>query len=208
MTIPAMIVVLVALGATVNTLPPPAPFNAVSWKPTAKARPTTGMKMGSFEVKWEETTLASVVGAAGLGVIQHQGDAGESMYWLCYTIGAKNAQRLWVIAHGEMGGPEHAVTNITAEASRGAKATKACPALPAKLQPVALTQGLWLGASEMNVVKLFGAPSHSQGPWRSLNHASKVPGPCDGGLDVTNWLLYKVHERHLTAIMAGQVTSC
>ena len=208
MKILAAMLAVGALGAAANTPPPLAPFNAISWKPTSTTKLSTGIKMGSFEVKWEETTLASVLDAAGLGAIQHQGDAGESVYWLCYTIEGPNSHRLWVMAHGEMGGPEHAVTNITAEALKGAKAEKDCPALPAKLQPVALSQGLWVGASETNAQKALGKPSHTEGPWRSFDHLSKVPGTCEGGFDLTNWLLYKVNKGQLGTIMAGQVTSC
>ncbi len=196
-----------ALGAAA-TPPPPGPFDSMNWKPTAKSKPATGIKMGAFEVKWEETTLDSLVRAAGGGQIQHQGDAGESHYWLCFTIEGTNAHRLWVIAHGEMGGPEHVITNITVEALKDAKAKKDCPPLPAKLQPVALSQGLWVGAKEVDARKLLGSPSHSEGPWRSFDHLSKVPGACEGGFDRMNWVLYRVHERQLVTIMAGQVTSC
>lgn len=205
--LPAMLVA-VSLGAGANSAPPSAPFDAIGWKPTATTKPSLGIKMGTFEVKWEETTLASVLAAAGRGAIQHQGDAGESVYWLCYTVEGAHGHRLWVMAHGEMGGPEHAVTSITAEALKDAKGEKDCPILPVQLQPVVLSQGLWVGASEVNAQKILGQPSHTEGPWSSFDHWSKMPGTCDGGFDLTNWLLYKVNKGRLVTVMAGQVTSC
>ncbi len=164
--------------------------------------------MGSFDVRWEESTLASVLSAAGIGEIQHEGDAGDSVYWLCYTIEGSKAQRIWVMAHGEMGGPEHAITNVTAELMKDARGSKDCPALPTKMQPVTLSQGLWLGVTENAALRVLGSPSHSEGPWRSFDHQSKVPGACQGGLDLSNWMLYKIRSGRVVTIMAGQTTSC
>jgi hypothetical protein len=67
--------------------------------------------LDQYRIRFEETGLRDVMPRAG-GYIQHQGDAGENIYWLCYTIAdGKPAQRLWIIASGEMGGPEHDSTS-------------------------------------------------------------------------------------------------
>src|SRR5712691_1708962 len=99
-----------------QTAPPQLPFSDVSWKALTKAKPATHLKMGDLEVRFEETTLRAVSGTAGVGSMHHQGDAGESIYWLCYTVqGDAKAQRIWIVAHGEMGGLDHAVTMVTAQ---------------------------------------------------------------------------------------------
>src|SRR5205814_4616827 len=181
------------------TAPPLPPFTASTWKATAESKLSTGIKLGTFAVRWEETPLASVLTHIGFGRIQHQGDAAENVYWLCYTIEGVNAQRLWIMAHGEMGGPEHLVTNITAEALKGAKAGPDCPALPKNMQPSALGRGVWLGWKDKDALKVLGAPSHTEGAWRSFDHQSKVPGRCEGGSDLTNWLLYKTQQGQIVS---------
>ena len=124
--------------AFAQTAPPELPFPDVSWKALSKAKPATHLKMGALEVRFEETTLWAISGTAGLGTMHHQGDAGKSIYWLCYTMqGGAQTQRIWIVAHGEMGGPDHAVTMVTAqELTPTVRPTIDCPALPSTLQPL------------------------------------------------------------------------
>jgi len=197
-----------ALSAAANPAPPSMPFDAIAWKPTATAKLSTGFKMGALQVRWEETTLAAVLVAAGAGTIQHQGDAGGSLYWLCYTVEGANGQRIWLEADGELGGQERAITRIVAEQLKNAKSEDGCPTLPRALNPLALSQGLWLGQTETNARRTLGKPSHTEGRWHSFDYQAKVTGSCAGGFDLTNWLLYKTENGHIETIMAGQVTSC
>lgn len=191
-----------ALAAT----PPPAIELEPRWNATQKALPVLGLVMGSLRITFEETTLDQVRNAAGAGAIAHQGDAGESIYWLCFTNESRG-ERIWIVAHGEMGGPEHAIGQVSAEPSVGAQATKECPALPKGMQPFALDNGLWLGAPESKVAEL-GVPSNSAGAWRSFEYQGKVPGDCEGGFDLMNWLRIKTDKGRIISLHAGQVTSC
>ncbi len=188
-------------------IPPPAqPFDAISWKARSESKPASELRLGNFVIHFEETTLADVQRAVGAGSIDHQGDAGESIYWLCYT--AKN-EHIWIVAHGEMGGSSHAVTGVSAQRSPGAKAENDCPLLPPKLLPVSLQQGLWLGFTETEASKVLGAPSYSEGAWRSFDYQAKIPGKCEpDGFDIGNWLLMKLNGGRADTIIAGQVTSC
>ena len=79
------VLVSASLSAFAETFPPIAPFDAITWKATMKRKPSTGLKMGTFRVRFESTTLDDVRRAASVGAIAHRGDAGESAYWLCYT---------------------------------------------------------------------------------------------------------------------------
>jgi hypothetical protein len=191
--------------------PPELPFSNLSWKALSKKKPATHLKLGELEVRFEETTLRAISGAAGLGTMHHQGDAGESIYWLCYTIrGGSRTQRIWILAHGEMGGPEHAVTMVTAqEFEPTVQATSDCPSLPSALQPVFVAQHIWLGTPESKALKALGRPSHQKGLWRSFNYEGKVPGHCQPeGFDLMNWLVFRIAQGRIVEISAGQVTSC
>ena len=72
--------------------------------------------MGDFYAEFERTTLDEIRQAVGAGEIAHQGDAGDGMYWLCYTnFDSKHSERIWVTSHGEMGGPDHMIDGVHAE---------------------------------------------------------------------------------------------
>jgi len=179
----------------------------MSGKARSIGKPATGLRLGPFKVEFERTTLARVLAAAGSGTIQHEGDAAESIYWLCYTIGG--TQRLWIVASGEMGGSEHAVTDVTAQRMDRVKASADCPVLSSKLQPVSLQHGLWIGVSDEVALQALGTPSYSKDSWRYFEYQSKVKGDCQPeGFDIINSLAYELSEGKVVTLVAGQVTSC
>ena len=145
-----------------------------------------------------------------VGEIAHQGDAGESIYWLCYTnVNPIRVERIWIIAHGEMGGREHLVTNISAEYLPNGRATTDCPALPEKMKPLSLDSQLWLNASATDARTRLGASSYQKGPWQSFDYQGKMRGNCEGeGFDVMNWLLLRFEKGRVNSLNVGQVTSC
>lgn len=175
-----------------------------------KSRPATGLNMGMFRVRFERTTLEDVRRAASIGEIAHRGDAGESTYWLCYTSAGKaQAERVWIVAHGEMGARAHHITNISAEVIPNGIATADCPALPNRLQPLSLDNRLWLGAPEGAALAKLGTPSYKKDAWQSYDFQGKVPGKCDGGgFDLSAWLLLHFQNGRVNSLEAGQVTSC
>jgi len=204
-------VALLTPAVLAQTPPPEHPFSSISWRPLSKEKPATHLKMGTLEVRFEKTTLSAISDATGLGRMFHQGDAAESIYWLCYTIrGGARAERLWIVAHGEMGGREHAVTLVTAqEVQPTVKPTDDCPTLPSAFQPLSLAQHVWLGIPESKALQVLGRPSHRKGSWRSFDYQGKVPGSCQpDGFDLMNWLVFRTIEGRIVAISAGQVTSC
>ena len=96
-----------------QTPPPPVDGHALERvSPTIKKRLATRFSLGAFAGRFEETPLGTVRDTVGEGTIQHQGDAGDSIYWLCYR---RAQHRLWVVSSGEMGGPDHRVTEIVEE---------------------------------------------------------------------------------------------
>lgn len=165
--------------------------------------------MGKLRVRLEQTTLGEVRRAASVGKVAHRGDAGDSIYWLCYTSPAPDpGQRIWIVSHGEMGGAGHYVTGISAEAIPGARATAECPALPGRLQPLLLDNHVWLGASAEEAAMRIGAPSFQSGTWRSYDFAGKVAGNCPGGLDLTASLMLRFQNGRATSLRISQITSC
>lgn len=190
--------------------PPVTPFGANEWKPTMKRTPSTGIRMGAFRVRFEETTLYDVRQAASLGVLGHTGDAGESVYWLCYTVeGNTQAERLWLISDGEMGGPQHNVTGVSATRLPRGIATAGCPALPENLKPLSLDNDLWLGASREAATSRLGRFSLQNDAWGSYDFEGKVAGDCAGsGYDFSASLLLHFEHGRAEQLHFRQVTSC
>jgi len=208
---------LIALGflipATVmafaGTPPPTTPFDEMTWQATMNRKPSTGVKMGPFHVRFEKTTLDDVRKTVGIGDLAHQGDAGASINWVCYTnVNPARVERIWIISDGEMGGPERRVTGISAEGLPNGIATTDCPALPAGMKPLILDSRLWLGATESYARTRFGVPSYNQGPWRSFNFQGKAKGSCGEGFDVLNDLLLRFENGRVNLLHARQLTSC
>src|SRR5947207_15600203 len=96
----------------------------------------------------------------------HTGDAGGSIYWLCYTIPHGHAtDRIWIISHREIGGPEGRVTSFAASRIDNAKVTTDCPPLPAANQPASLEIHGWLGAANPQLQRHLATPSQpARGP--------------------------------------------
>jgi hypothetical protein len=199
-----------SFNACAQTPPPDTPFDAMTRTATLEQKPSTTLRMGTLRVQLEQTTLDDVRRAASVGKVTHRGDASESIYWLCYTSSAPGvAQRIWIIAHGEMGGSEHYVTEISAEAISNGHATADCPSLPKRLSTVSLENHLWLGASEAEAGMRMGAPSYRNGHWRSFDFAGKVAGNCPGGdPDLTASLMLHFQNGRVNSLRVSQITSC
>jgi len=202
-----MLIPLCALG---DTPPPKYPFDAVTWDATLKAEPSLGLKMGPTYVRLEQTTLNDVRRTISIGDIAHQGDASESVYWLCYTnVTSTAVERLWIMANGEMGGSEHSITNITAQLLPKGSATKDCPALPRRFTPLSLDHHIWLQDSVSSILKKLGRPSYQKGRWWSFDYQGKVPGNCEGeGFDLVNSLLVETNHGRVRSLSLDRVTSC
>lgn len=192
-------------------VPPPAsPYGIANWKAVSKDKPATGLRMGAIDIQFEKTTLARVAQAVGRGEIAQQGEAGASIYWLCYTlVEAKYSKRLWIISNGEMGGREHAVTQIAAEEIPAAVDAKDCPAFPDKLLPLSFGKDLRLGAEKSKALAILGRPSYQTGRLWIFGYEGHIPGSCEPhGSLVNNWLSFEVKGERIVRIYAGQVTSC
>lgn len=165
--------------------------------------------MGTFRIKFEKTTLTEVRRAAAVGIIRHRGDAGESINWLCYTnVTPTHVERVWIVA-GELDGPRHYVSLVSAEIIPNGAPSADCPALPAKMKPLSLVNGIWLQATYEVAHSKFGAPSYQKGAWQSYNFEGKVPGNCEGGgFDLLNGLVLRFNAGRVDRLTASQTTTC
>lgn len=185
-----------------QTPPPPLDEHAFERAPpTVAKRMTTRFSLGAFAGRFEETRLDAVREAVGEGTIQHQGDAGGSLYWLCYR---RAQHRLWVVSHGEMGGPDHLVTEIVEEvAEKDAGASTDCAVIPEKFSPVVFDGKLHLGMSRQAVIAVFGPPSKSEAARIVYSHKGKVAD----GFDETALLILGFRAGKLVSMRGLKTTT-
>lgn len=185
-----------------QTPPPPVDEHAFEGvPPTVVKRLATRFSLGAFAGRFEETPLGAVRETVGKGTIQHQGDAGDSIYWLCYR---RAQHRLWVVSSGEMGGPDHRVTEIVEEfTDKDTAASTDCAIIPEKFAPLVFDGKLHLGMSRLEVVKALGLPSKSDAAQMVYSHVGKLAG----GFDETAWLILRFREQKLVSMRGGKTTT-
>ncbi len=193
-----------------GTPPPAIPFSSFPENAALQSSPFSELMMGGLRVILEQTTLDDIRTAVSAGVIAHQGDAGASVYWLCYTnLSSAPAERIWMLADGEMGGDGHRITGVSAQRLSGAEATADCPALPAKLTPIRLATGIWLDTLPQLARTKLGKFSLKRENWESYGYAGKAPGKCAGGhLDLTSFLMLQVERDRIQSLRINKITSC
>src|SRR5205807_2064975 len=70
------------------------------------------------------------------------------------------------------------------------------------------SQATFKAATCAQVQRRLGTPSHHARGWKAYNFRAKVPGDCEGGYDLLNWLFIKSLRGQVATIYAGQVSSC
>jgi len=214
----AMALVFCEVAIAAEPVPPPSFPEEITAPPTLRFKPASRLTMGKFVAHFEETTLSQVIKAVGIGSINHQGDAGNSIYWICYTIpGVEASQRIWIIADGEMGGREHSITKVIAtRLPVDAKSSDGCPNISKLLQPLSLDRGIWLDSNVSQLTKAIGKPSESRDDWRVYYYSGKkfrkYQRPGDRverivELDESSVLKLRVEEGKVTTLIAAKVTS-
>ncbi len=210
-----------SFAAHCESVPPPTIAYDFGGTPVAtKTDPVSFLRLGTYRVTLEKTTLSKVVAEIGKGEIEQQGDGGESIYWLCYTASkASNPYRVWIIASGEMGGPEHFVTEVIAQTIdvKGGSST-GCPELPARFRRANINNGVWLGTNTQQLKSGFGNPVSARGDMltflyeRNFNSNDAFRGNLASGQtvaawDASSWLVVLLSKQRVTTLAAGRITT-
>ena len=180
------------------------------WAPSLKFMPAKSIRFGHLIISLEKTTLASVIRNVGQGTFSHQGDAGGSVYWVCYIKQHRAANTIiWIQSGGEMGGANHAITEVTARIESKQNNINGCQKLSKNFGGISLNDQIWVGSAASRAVQLFGTPSVRKLDWQLFEYQGKTGKGCaPGGFDISNWVSIKVKHDMITVIDAGQITSC
>lgn len=195
-----------ATGAIGAAPPPSAPsLHGV----TTKSPPVTAVTLGSLEVALEVTTLSEVIDGVGFGLIEHNGDAGESEYWICYRT---DDSLIWIVSDGEMGGEKHAVTRIAALRRTQQTDVAGCSASAVAKSLLVVNGKLKLSVPTSKVATLPGGTIGKPGSF-SFDYQGKSgtsdSGRCPpDGFDIENWLMVVSDQGTVNEIHLGQISSC
>ncbi len=183
---------------------PPRTSEIITVPATLEIDPIQEIRIGSFKVGFEKTTLGEILNAVGVGSIQHAGDAGGYQEWLCYSL---PSQQIWLIS-SEMGGGR--LTQVQAILTRSPSQGKAaCPEIPARFQSISMNFG-WLGTTQENLFKALGQPSGRKDGRLMYFYAGKKPGLYGGQSvewDVTSYVEVVIVDNKVSSLYASHVTS-
>jgi len=180
---------------------PPSWIEGTEWTATTQSDPVPPLQLGNFAVLLETTALADVRKEIGSGTMYRNGDAAESITWLCYNVArAASTQVVW-LSSSEMGGGE-IVDGVTALISDSASpAPKNCATLPAKYEQIRLKNGIWLGSTAAQVRAAFGQPHEQAETWSYVFEGKS------GSYDVYSNVSFKIRDGKVVALDCSRLTS-
>ena len=199
--IAAIVAALVSEASIAGGGLPPLVWPVQDFQSTGtRVQPVTGVKLGSFLVVLEQTTLEETIKALGPAKIDQHGDAGDFEAWICYTLPALKA-RLWLTS-GEMGGGEY-INGFVMAALKNSQANDArCPVPATEVASATIDNGISLGTSAQVVRNSLGAPKEVPG---SVSYYLYTKRNGDGEID--SMLALRLRDKVVTELYASHVST-
>jgi len=181
-------------------LPPPWPVPNIKAGPIA-AQPVTGITIGAFDIKLEQTTFKDAASHLGIASVGQRGDASGFQMWVCYTLSAMHA-RLWLTS-SELGGGEYINGFVVRREPGDVVAEPMCPAI-AGVPPTTVTidHGISLGSTENFVEATLGKPNEAPDYVVYYAYLGK-----DARYDVSSVLTLRIKNGVVTEIHAAHLTT-
>ncbi len=204
-----ILVFILMLSNTVFSGPmdPPLSREIITAPATLKVDPVKNISLGSFVAEFEKTTLNDIRNTLGSSLIHHNGDTAESQYWLCYSL---PSQRVWFISDGEMGGSDHALTQVKAvPINSTSKKNVLCPQIPTQFQSVSLSFG-WIGTTRDLLMKTLGQPSGIEDGHLIYYYAGKKKDSSNGRnveWDIIGYVEAVIVDNKISSLEVSHVTS-
>ena len=181
-------------------IPPPAwPVPDIKPSPLPH-QPVTGITIGRFAIKLEQTTFKDVTSHLGSAPIGQRGDAGEFQMWVCYSLPEAHA-RVWLTS-SELGGREYIDGFVARREPRNVVAEAECPAIIGVSSIVVADRGIGLGSSENSIIATLGKPSVAPNSVIYYAYLGK-----DGEYDVSSVLALKINKGEVIEIHATHSTT-
>lgn len=162
-----------------------------------KTPPALEITVGGQRIALEHTRLADLVKHFG-GAIHSQGDAGDSIDWVCYSDAT--AGRTFWFASDEMGGSGKAVMSFALAAGDGGREGNGCDKPSAPIGKITLNLPS-LGDSVADINRALGT-AVDDSPAMLLSWSRPA------GKEATRqtWIHYKVNDGRIVGVAADQST--
>lgn len=198
-----------ASGSQKDSVPPPDWTLSRTWSATLATPPAGQLTLGSLRISFGQTTLKQVKHTLGTGRIAHQGDAGNSLAWLCYTVpDNSHPARLWLVS-SELDAGKY-ITGAIIKQARPKRdgAAAACPVLPKTYRDARLGKFLWLGTAAQTLGHRLGPPSHQIGGWRMFDYGKTFKTPNCQRAEDNNSLRVLLQDGRVIAMQAYRTVAC
>ncbi len=168
-------------------------------------QPFAEIELGKFTVTLEKTKLQDVIDVIGSGVINHKGDAGNSLHWLCYST---PSQIIW-LGSSEMGSSENIIDIVQAKATKSARGNnEQCPQLPAKFLPISTSFG-WVGSKLTETEAILGKHKH-HADILNYSYEGKKKGNYQNKeveFDITFYMTHKIKDKKINELVMSHTTT-
>ncbi len=176
---------------------PPTPLiNADAVKPGPKTV-AQSFTLNGVKGTLEKTTFAEVQKRFG-GQVRRQGDAGDSLAWLCYDLPAKHL-RVWLSA-GELHIQGGEIDEVSIWSAPSPANSAECP-VPAGPQSASVS-GLSPGQAWTAAQAGLGVPGAAKGDWAAYAHTSRT-----GALTEDDTLVVRIGDGRITHLQASRTTT-
>ena len=201
--VPVLALSVVGVAHAQSVLAPPTEINVPDgFEPgLTQNQPVRGVTIGDFQVTFEKTTLKQARAALGAIPIGHRGDAGGSLYWICYTIPAIQS-RVWLLSN-EIGGGEDITGMIAKPVSPTEVENLKCPTPTNHATTVFIDKKIWLGDSIGKIESVLG---------KSVKFSESIryywySGEAKNGFTVESSLFMRLDGDKVTELQATHIST-
>jgi hypothetical protein len=184
-------------GAGAPFAPPTPMIDAGRAKSGAKSVART-FTLNGWHGTLEKTTFDEVRKRFG-GQVARQGDAGESLAWLCYDLPARHL-RVWLTA-GELHIQLHQIDGVTIWSVPTPANSPSCPVPPGR--EAADIDGISPGQDTASVVARLGTPGFAKDSWLAYRHEA----PAGGDYTESDALTVNSEKGRVSHLQASRVTA-
>ena len=163
-------------------------------------QPVTGLTLDAFHVTFEETTFNDVLRALGTAPIRHQGDAGEFLMWVCYTLPGVHA-RVWLTS-SELGGQKYINGMVAKPLESTDTETSLCPATTPPIAAASIDRGVWLGDAVEKVKRILGSADKTAASVVGYSYKGRARE-----FDVDSFLTLTIQKNKVTELYASHTTT-
>jgi hypothetical protein len=211
---PAVLLVYQGLVTVSLAQTPPSQLTNVPGASEIDLQPTTGLRLGTLQIEFEQTGLRTIGPEMHNVVIRHAQPKGDERgySWLCFTAARdSHRERWWLMSDDALGGaPDYLITGVFVEQlAPTAMPTAACPAPPPQFLQASFDHQIWLGSPSGAIKSAFGSEPSLHGWFRYSNVRKQIDSNHGKPVEweVHSWFDVKIADGVVVAVRAVQMST-